>query len=64
MSARETIENLWSRATPIVPLLDAVEREIREQIAKEIEAVDPVDWALAGQHAGKDAAAIARRSTR
>lgn len=38
----------------------AIEQRIREQVAQELLAVDPVDWALAGQHAGKDAAAIAR----
>lgn len=38
----------------------AIEQHIREQVAQELLAVDPVDWALAGQHAGKDAAAIAR----
>ena len=32
----------------------------REQVAEEIEAVDPVEWALAGQSAGADAARIAR----
>jgi hypothetical protein len=29
MSARETIENLWDRAIPVGPLLDAVEAEAR-----------------------------------
>ena len=29
MTARETIENLWDRATPVGPLLDAVEAEAR-----------------------------------
>lgn len=37
-----------------------IEQHIRQQIAEQIEAVDPMDWALAGQHAGKDAAAIVR----
>lgn len=46
-----------------------IEAHIREQVALKLLAVDPVDWALAGQHAGKDAARIARgtdttRSTR
>lgn len=35
-------------------------RRVREQVAKELEAVDPAEWALAGQHAGIDAARIAR----
>lgn len=38
----------------------AIEKHVREQVAAEIEAVDPADWALAGQHAGQDAARIAR----
>lgn len=38
----------------------AIEAHLRELIATEIEAVDPAEWALAGQHAGRDAAAIAR----
>ena len=36
-------------------------REYGERIAQAIEAVDPVEWALAGQDAGRDAARIARR---
>lgn len=36
------------------------EKELRESIAVEIEAVDPIEWALAGEHAGDDAARIAR----
>ncbi|MFI6594950.1 hypothetical protein ACIBHX_01810 [Nonomuraea sp. NPDC050536] len=38
-----------------------VRRETAEQIAAAILAVDPVEWALAGQHAGQDAARIARQ---
>ena len=38
-----------------------IRRQVAEEIAQAIEAVDPVEWALAGQHAGQDAAAIARR---
>jgi len=43
-----------------VHLLEAVEAAVRAQIAADIEAVDPVEWALAGQDAGKDAAQIAK----
>jgi hypothetical protein len=38
-----------------------VRRETAERIAAAILAVDPVEWALAGQHAGRDAARIARQ---
>lgn len=44
----------------ICHLWPAIEQHVREQIAADLLAVDPVDWALAGQHAGKDAARIAR----
>lgn len=36
-------------------------RKVAGRIAAAIEAVDPVEWALAGQHAGHDAARIARQ---
>lgn len=36
------------------------EKTVREQVAKELLAVDPAEWALAGQHAGSMAARIAR----
>ncbi len=35
-----------------------------EHIAQRIEAVDPVEWALAGQRAGRDAARIVRGAFR
>ena len=44
--------------------LAAREAEVRERIAQDIEAVDPIEWALAGQRAGEDAARIARGATR
>lgn len=44
-------------AEQVVP---EIERQVRERIATALEAVDPVDWALAGQRAGQDAARIAR----
>lgn len=34
-----------------------------EEAARALLAVDPVEWALAGQHAGRDAAALIRRLT-
>jgi hypothetical protein len=43
------------------PLIAA---QVREQIAQEIEAVDDVEWALAGMRAGQDAARIARGGAR
>ena len=43
----------------------AIEKHIRAQMAGEFAAallaVDPVEWALAGQHAGADAARLIRR---
>ena len=39
---------------------EAIRAEERERIATAIEAVDPIEWALAGERAGTDAAAIAR----
>ena len=35
---------------------------IAEHIASLLAAVDPVEWALAGRHAGQDAARIAREA--
>ncbi len=32
MTARETIENLWDRAIPVGPLLDAFTHELAEEI--------------------------------
>lgn len=40
-----------------------IEQQVREQVAADLEAVDPVEWALAGQYAGRDAARIARQGT-
>ncbi|GGK61664.1 hypothetical protein Sme01_03460 [Sphaerisporangium melleum] len=36
-------------------------RKVAKEIAQEILAVDPVEWALAGQRAGEDAVRIVRR---
>lgn len=44
---------LWKRA-------EDLETEMRERLAHLIEAVDRVEWALAGEHAGRDAADIVR----
>lgn len=44
-------------AEQVVP---EIERQVRERIAVALEAVDPAEWALAGQRAGQDAARIAR----
>jgi hypothetical protein len=45
-----------------LPHIEArVRRETAERIAAAILAVEPVEWALAGQHAGQDAARIARQ---
>lgn len=38
----------------------AVRKQVAEEIAEALEGRDGVDWALAGQHAGLDAARIAR----
>lgn len=55
-----------ARVEPVVAALVAQARtegaeEERERIAAALIAVDPVEWALAGVHAGSDAAQIARR---
>lgn len=49
-----------------LPLIEAAARaderaKVAEDIATALLAVDPIEWALAGQSAGEDAAAIARR---
>jgi hypothetical protein len=36
-------------------------RKVAEEIAAALLAVDPVEWALTGQHAGHDAARLAPR---
>lgn len=40
MTARQTIENLWDRATPVDTLLEAVEREAAHDALR-----DAADWA-------------------
>ncbi|MEU0355703.1 hypothetical protein [Streptomyces cyaneofuscatus] len=40
MSARDSIENLWDRATPVGPLLDAYRVEVLNEAADEIAGVD------------------------
>lgn len=52
-----TDEILERRITAAAPLIEA---SVRAKIAEELLAVDPVEWALAGQNAGLDAAVIAR----
>lgn len=42
-----TDRNAWPYQEQIEALLDTIEREIREQVAQDLLAVDPVDWALA-----------------
>lgn len=41
--------------------IDAYRAELAEEFAAALLAVDPVEWALAGQHAGADAAKLIRR---
>lgn len=43
MTARETIENLWDRATPIGPLLDRYAHELAEEIRNSKELRDLTD---------------------
>lgn len=53
--------NMQKAMDPLITAaLPHIERQVREQVAREIEAVDPIEWALAGQSAGADAARIAR----
>jgi hypothetical protein len=51
---------IFARALGVV--LAENERQVREKVAEDLLAVDPVEWALAGQSAGLDAARIARGS--
>lgn len=53
----------WGRTwdSTIAAVIARAKREAAEGIAQAIEAVDPVEWLLAGQYAGVDAAIIARR---
>lgn len=44
MSARESIENLWDRATPVGPLLDAYAHELAELIRSIPGPDDPDDY--------------------
>lgn len=60
MTARQTIENLWDRATPVAPLLDAYRHEVlREATATLRELHHPIT------HMGQDwcAECSVRRST-
>lgn len=41
MNARERIENLWDRATPIGPLLDAYAHELADKIRDSEQLRDP-----------------------
>ena len=43
-----------------VHVITAAVTATREAVAQALEAVDPIEWALAGQGAGDDAARIAR----
>lgn len=54
--SRESIENLWSRATPVEPLLDAYRNQELALMADRLERENPdrgadfsagVDWAIA-----------------
>lgn len=50
------------RAQMLLVAYDAERRaEVAEEFATALLAVDPVEWALAGQYAGHDAAALIRR---
>jgi hypothetical protein len=58
------IHNVWLAHNRYLPIPADVEATVRTQVAEEIaaalETVDGVEWALAGHHAGLDAARIAR----
>lgn len=49
-----------ARARAIDAALPHVEHQVRQQVARAIEAVDPIEWALAGTFAGANAARIVR----
>ena len=48
MTARESIENLWDRATPVAPLLDAYRTEVLRKAADRIRAIPIQCTALTG----------------
>ena len=54
MGYRDMARRAFAEFAPII------EAQVRAQIGAEIETVDPIEWALAGQDAGRDAARIAR----
>lgn len=41
MTARESIEALWDRATPVTPLLDAYRAEVLREAARMLRDADP-----------------------
>ncbi|MEV4246991.1 hypothetical protein AB0J63_26705 [Streptosporangium canum] len=53
---------VYDLADRVAEVVGQARREAAEHIASLIEAVDPVEWALAGQRAGQDAARIAREA--
>jgi hypothetical protein len=54
VSARETIENLWDRATPVAPLLDAFAHELAEKIRNSEELRDFTDDHMSDCNAAAD----------
>ncbi|MGI5347032.1 hypothetical protein ACQEU8_02415 [Streptomyces sp. CA-250714] len=48
MSARESIENLWDRATLVAPLLDAYRAEVLREAADAVDEMYKRDYPLAG----------------
>jgi hypothetical protein len=58
---RYDMEVLFERVDAILALiLPEHEKQVREQVAQDLLAVEMVEWTLAGQHAGFEAAKIAR----
>ncbi|MDT0442337.1 hypothetical protein [Streptomyces johnsoniae] len=39
MSARESVEDLWSRSAPVKPILDQMEAEVLRKAAKAVDAL-------------------------
>lgn len=51
----------YKRKCGLAAVLPLIEAALRKEIARDLKAVDPVEWALAGEHAGDDAARIVRK---
>jgi hypothetical protein len=56
----EGAPNRVARDAAVAAAAPLIAAQVRARIAADLLAVDPMEWALAGMHAGEDAASIAR----